>query len=370
MKKFKLILIIVSVFFVAIFCEQINSAEGSRFTQIKHEFNYTPIPINDMELVNLGGWSKSKSIMNLPYIYNIETQKVQNINNKMIYKRDVYYANKLNQDEILILGSCFKNNLCPAEIYRISTQTFEEIGMPHFVHFYPQVIEMNDGNFFIISGSQAEIYNPVTRKFNLAGSLKETKTYLGQIRKYTTLYNYANSKAVKLNNGQILITGSKSSFELRHQKKEDKNAEIYDPIKNIFMPTGQLSYTRMNHTMNLLPDGTVLIAGGNSRGGCNLVEIYDPQIQKFYTIKKMKCARYNHSAITLNNGNVLIVGGIYGHDYWMKPIRNAEVYNYKTKKFEKVGLTVERPAGAKLELLGKNKVIIAGNGIVEIYSYK
>ena len=84
----------------------------------------------------------------------------------------------------------------------------------------------------------------------------------------------------------------------------------------------------------------------------------------------MKCARYNHSAITLNNGNVLIVGGMYGHDYWMKPIRNAEVYNYKTKKFEKVGLTVERPAGAKLELLGKNKVIIAGNGIVEIYSYK
>lgn len=62
----------------------------------------------------------------------------------------------------------------------------------------------------------------------------------------------------------------------------------------------------------LLPDGDVLVAGGEDASGnpTTVAEIYDPGTNQWTTVAPMTTARFAASAITLPNGNVLVVGGM------------------------------------------------------------
>jgi Kelch motif len=62
-----------------------------------------------------------------------------------------------------------------------------------------------------------------------------------------------------------------------------------------------------------LPDGRVLVAGGNS-GSADLasVEIYDPVARRWTAVHSMNYARRRHTATLLGDGTVLIAGGVSG----------------------------------------------------------
>jgi hypothetical protein len=90
-----------------------------------------------------------------------------------------------------------------------------------------------------------------------------------------------------------------------------KLAEIYDPNTNTWQSLN-MTEGRAKFTATLLPDGTVLIAGG----GCDYwgphsvtAEIYDPITNNFTRIANMTDAHYGHSATLLPDGSVFIVGG-------------------------------------------------------------
>lgn len=52
-------------------------------------------------------------------------------------------------------------------------------------------------------------------------------------------------------------------------------AELYDPVSATWLPAGTLPADGAFHTQTLLPDGTVLVAGGDA-DGLSSAEIYDP----------------------------------------------------------------------------------------------
>ncbi len=84
--------------------------------------------------------------------------------------------------------------------------------------------------------------------------------------------------ATLLPNGQVLIAGG----EYGNGTNSTNQAELFDPSKNTFTLTGSMATPRFGQTMTLLFDGQVLVAGGgDDNGPVDTAEIYDPASGSF-----------------------------------------------------------------------------------------
>ncbi len=123
--------------------------------------------------------------------------------------------------------------------------------------------------------------------------------------------------ATPLPNGDVLITGGTTA----QGQSAQNSAELYDPSAGIFTAIcNSMNATRAFHTATLLPNGQVLIAGG-SPGSDNMgglpngtslssAELYAPAAGSFTaTSNSMTAARAIATATLLPNGEVLIAGG-------------------------------------------------------------
>jgi hypothetical protein len=140
-----------------------------------------------------------------------------------------------------------------------------------------------------------KIYDPAIGTFSLTGAL--VYPFLGVPHRTLLL------------NGAVLFTGGSDG-----SVGNVNRAELYDPAPGRFASKGSMSTPREDHSATLLPDGTVLVAGGAGQSGCMTpplasAEIYDPATSGFSTTGSLASARHAHTATLLNNGQVLITGG-------------------------------------------------------------
>ncbi len=119
-----------------------------------------------------------------------------------------------------------------------------------------------------------------------------------------------SATATLLPNGKVLIAGGFGNSGFL------SSTEIYDPATNSFAAsTPSMNDARSGATATLLPNGNVLIAGGV--GGFNpandnlaSTEIYDPAANSFAaSTPSMNGSRDSATATLLPNGKVLIAGG-------------------------------------------------------------
>ena len=90
---------------------------------------------------------------------------------------------------------------------------------------------------------------------------------------------------------------------------------------------------RSAHTATLLPNGLVLIAGGDNATNPALAtaELYDPATGLFTPLaSSLNVARYAHTATLLANGRVLLTGGL---DSSFHPLGSAEIFDPATNAF-------------------------------------
>jgi len=123
----------------------------------------------------------------------------------------------------------------------------------------------------------------------------------------------ANHTATTLLDGKVLIAGGFSASTFPGPALD--TVELFDPASGTFSAlTARMRSPRTNHAAALLPDGKVLISGGqadnNNGDGVDTAEVFDPSTRSFTSLAaRMNSPRGGHSATTLPNGKVLVAGG-------------------------------------------------------------
>ena len=110
--------------------------------------------------------------------------------------------------------------------------------------------------------------------------------------------------ATLLPNGQVLVAGGENTTGFL------ASAELYNPSTGKWTETGSMSTPRINHQATLLPNGQVLVSGGHSStGALASAELFNPSTGQWTTTGSMTVPRTGHSALLLGNGQVLVVAG-------------------------------------------------------------
>jgi N-acetylneuraminic acid mutarotase len=89
-------------------------------------------------------------------------------------------------------------------------------------------------------------------------------------------------------------------------------AELWDPATGTWTLAGKLHDPRARHTAALLPDGRVLVAGGEDYQGVGTLasaEIFDAATSAWTTTGQLITGREQHATATLLNGRVMVAGG-------------------------------------------------------------
>ncbi|MDD2772835.1 MAG: kelch repeat-containing protein [Elusimicrobiales bacterium] len=127
---------------------------------------------------------------------------------------------------------------------------------------------------------------------------------------------------------------------------------------------------RYNHTMTLLPNGDLLIAGGNMANDAEFtgsIQVFSSNDYQYYSAATMGVARSSHTATLLSNGLVLIAGGTNGSG----ALNSAYVFNPNTYALPATGAMTGARSSHTATLLSNGKVLLAGGdatGTYEIFN--
>lgn len=109
----------------------------------------------------------------------------------------------------------------------------------------------------------------------------------------------------------------------------------WSPTTNTVSATS-LYGARENHSVTLLRDGRLLLAGGrNGNAFLDWAEIYNPVSGRFSSTERLHQARHSHDAVILNDGRVLVAGGwVRAADKPNQPAANSpEVWDPATGRW-------------------------------------
>ncbi|CAK0758371.1 putative High-affinity leucine-specific transport system, periplasmic binding protein LivK [Gammaproteobacteria bacterium] len=156
-----------------------------------------------------------------------------------------------------------------------------------------------------------------------------------------------------LPNGKVLVAGGQDNSNLF------SSTEIYDPATDTWTTTGSMSWIRDDHTATLLHNGKVLVVGGSGLGSyLSSAELYDPATGVWTVTGSMSQLRGYHTATLLPNGKVLVAGG-YNYS---GVLSSAEVYDPTTEAWSATGSMSTDRGWHTAFLLSNGKVLVTGGG--------
>jgi N-acetylneuraminic acid mutarotase len=220
-------------------------------------------------------------------------------------------------------------------------------------------VVLADGTVLVAGGAdaasvplaRAATYDPTAGRWTATGALHTA-------RKLHTVTLLAD--------GKVLVaggTGAGSQFPLPPLG----TAEVYDPAAATWTGTGDLQVPRFGHSAVLLPDGSVLVAGGTAvRSGqsvtaLNSAERWDPAAGTWTEVAAMTDARTGHPAVLLGNGRVLVVGGSVptGRDS-VAALAFCEVYDPAADTWTPTGNLTAARTGHQAAAVTATSVLVTG----------
>lgn len=269
---------------------------------------HTATLLDDGRVLITGGFRTGGGSLSTTEIFTPSTGRLE-VFASLSTTRASHTATKLQDGRILIAGGYNGDYLQSTEIFdprsgRVSPGP--NMSMARSEH---TATTLPDGRVLVAGGvgtgwtflADAEIYDPATGSFRMVGRMSTPRE---------------SHTANILRDGRVLVTGGHK--DRRAAMTIFAGAETFDPAKEVFEPAGNMTIKRHKHAAVLLKDGRVLVAGGSderdSRGAYTSLEIFDPRSGEFKAAGQMRRARYklNGAIALLPNGTVLIAGGSDG----------------------------------------------------------
>ncbi len=174
-----------------------------------------------------------------------------------------------------------------AELYDPTADTWTIVG-DHDPYYLPtDAVKLSDGRLLVI-GALAQAARKSIRYSDHGGTL----------RKY-----------VYLEDGRI--------FNVEEFAEQFPGAKLYDPDTGAWIPAEGMAQARIDYTLTLLPDGRVLAAGGKDLGSdpykyvyLATTELFDPATGRWLPGPDLSEPRARHTATLLPDGSVLLAGGV------------------------------------------------------------
>jgi N-acetylneuraminic acid mutarotase len=208
--------------------------------------------------------------------------------------------------------------------------------------------------------ASAELYDPRTNSWSPLPDLSRPRV---------------GHTATVLPDGRVIVVGG-ASEGATGQREVSASAEVFNPASGQWSPLGDLTTGRADHSATLLPDGRIMVIGGQTtetRGGRALMiavgsaaipsatsEIFDPQSGRWTPVVSLGTPRSGHSATLLPTGQLLVVGG-YGQGTG-QPLANAERYDLATGSWSALSIPVARAEHTATLLPDGSLILVGGRG--------
>lgn len=177
--------------------------------------------------------------------------------------------------------------------------------------------ESAGGGQTIRAVATAELFDPATGAWTPTGSM-------GAARFEHT--------ATRLRDGRVVMVGGLGPAAGAGTTRPLASTEIYDPAAGAFVGSTNLAEARANHAAVLLEDNSVLVTGGAGGDGADLslatAEVFNAPGGTWTTVAAMGATRTGHTATRLPDGRVLVAGGESVQRGTRRSLTSAEVFDF------------------------------------------
>ncbi len=179
-----------------------------------------------------------------------------------------------------------------------------------------------------------------------AQSASEVTDALPMLWSATTLAgpSISDHAITPLPDGRVLVTGGRDG-----SGNALAQARVFDPRSDTFAEVAPMPRSRAGHQALLMPDGRVLVVGGNYVTECYF---YDPLADTWAFAGSLTWPRNGQVAVLLGNGKVMVSGGAYA--------ARTEQYEPAANQWYALGYGASHDGGATATLLPDGRVLVAG----------
>ena len=232
-------------------------------------------------------------------------------------------------------GDYTSQNLNQAFVFDPGTNTWSQAASPDQQSLFQWFFSLPQGRIIAI-GVSLEGWSDNTQQASIwmYDPLSDTWSAVNGVEPY-----YIPTNAIPLLDGRLLVLGQMSerasmsgSFDQEgnpiHVELIDgrqlygkrvaevfSDSKVFDPATDTWTSINGMEGVRSSSTLTLLPDGRVLLAGGEDPTASDYqlystTELFDPETNSWSVGPSLSERRYYHSATLLPDGNVLFAGGI------------------------------------------------------------
>jgi N-acetylneuraminic acid mutarotase len=328
---------------------------------VSGRWRHTLTLLPDGRVLAVGGWSGTRTLASAE-IYDPSTGNWRLVTSNMSTARREHTAtllpdgrvlvaggHNIDEPDVLVVGALVDQALNSVEIFDPVSETWQSVPSLNASRYGHTATRLNDGRVLVTGGRRP------SGGLEIFASTAQAEVFNPATGAWTVLPAMTGARdshrAVLLPNGKVLVAGGQSVVG-DSPGVPSASAELFDPATNTWATTGAMTAARSHLSLNVLPDGRVLAVGGY--GSSASAEAYNTTTGTWSAVASPASGHVEHISVLLPNGRVLVAGGGTGATSIYDPVAN---------EWSDSGTLNQARGSHATVLLANGDVLISGGGI-------